>query len=127
MCEENCSGKCEGCHGCSEKVILSNNPEINFVSSLTFPVRNFSNSESITLITECAKTDEKGKCFAGIKFYKNGELMPTENTKLYEIPFGEMSQKNFNFTPNKHADKAEVIIYCEGGATLDIEHINIKK
>ncbi|MBP3359312.1 MAG: hypothetical protein J6N52_00535 [Clostridia bacterium] len=124
MSDEKCGGKCKGCGGCSEKVILSADKSVSIVSSLTFTERQLAGCRMLVLVTECARSGEGG-CFAGIKFYKNGQETAVSEPKKYEIPAGDMKQQNFSFVPDKNADKAEITIFCSGSAVLDIEHINV--
>ena len=127
MSEEKCKGECSecgGCNGCSEYVVLSCNPEISFVSTITFSARNFENCKAVRLVIECSKKDEKGECFAGVKYYKNGSLISADEEK-YKIENSELICLNLDFEPLKDADKAEVKVFCKDGATLEIEHINV--
>lgn len=126
MSDEKCGGSCKCCDGCSEKVILSADKSVSFVSSLTFTERQLSGCSRLVLVTECARTGEGG-CFAGIRFYKNGEETTFSAPRKYEIPEGGLMQRNFSFGTDKDADKAEITIFCEGSAVLDIEHINVQR
>lgn len=93
------------------------------MSSISFSVRNFY-KKTIRLVTLCKRTDDVGICTAQIKFYKNGESTDN-NTKAYEITNTELTCLNLDFEPDSDADKGEVIIKCENGATLEIEQINV--
>lgn len=125
MSEEKCSGKCSCCDGCGERVILSNNPEINFVSTLTFTERKLTGCTALTLVTECAKISDEGECYAGITFVKDGKELPESEPEKYKIEQSELKQQNFRFEPIPDADRAEIKIFCRNGATLHIEHINV--
>jgi len=125
MSEEKCGGKCSCCQGCGERVILSNNPEINFVSTLTFTERNLSACKALVLVTECCKESEGGECYAGITFFKDNSATDESEPEKYLISKSELKQQNFRFEPIPDADKAEIKIFCKNGATLHIEHINV--
>lgn len=128
MCEEICKGNCSdcgGCNGCSERVVLSCNPAVSFVSTITFSARNFQNSSQIRLVMECAKSGNDGKCFAGIKYYKKGDASVISNDRKYEITNSTKACLNLDFEPEPDCSKAEVRVFCEDGATLEIEHINV--
>ena len=128
MNEEKCSGSCSdcgGCHGCSEKVTLSCNADISFVSTITFSARNYQNSTCIRLVIECAKEGAEGICIAGIKFYKSGKLQDASCERKYIIDNNTLQCLNLDFAPLADSDKAEVTVFCENGATLQIEHINV--
>lgn len=127
MSEENCTGvcsECGGCNGCSERVILSCNPQISFVSTITFSSRGFGNSCAIRLVAECEKADDTGECYAGITYYLQGKEIATEPMK-YKIENTHLTCLNLDFEPRPDADKAEVKVFCKNGATLRIEHINL--
>lgn len=127
MNEDNCTGKCSecgGCNGCSEKVVLSCNPDISFVSTITFSARHFKDCASIRLVTECAKDGKDGECYAGIGYYKDGTEIACEPRK-YKIENTLLTCLNLDFDVLQDADKAEIKVYCENGATLRIEHINV--
>ncbi len=127
MNEEACTGQCSdcgGCNGCSEKVVLSCNPDISFVSTITFSARHFEHCEAIRLVVECAKEGSAGECYAGVGYYKNGEEIACE-PKKHKIENTELLCLNLDFDAKDSADKAEIKVYCENGATLRIEHINV--
>ncbi len=127
MNEETCTGKCHdcgGCNGCSEKVTLSCNPDISFVSTITFSARRFEGYDAIRLVIECAKDDVSGECYAGIGYYKNGKELTCE-PKKHKIDNTELLCLNLDFDAKVDADKAEIKVYCKNGATLRIEHINV--
>ncbi len=119
---EKCTGSCHKCSGCGERVVLSCNKEITFVSTITFTLRGFNETSTLCLVTECKKAEALGNCYVKIAFYKNGEK--TEGTEVYEITNTDLSCMTFEFTPEKDADKAEITVLCQSGATLEIEHIN---
>ncbi len=121
MNDEKCTGSCHKCSGCGERVVLSCNREITFVSTITFTLRNFNKNNKLCLVTECKKAETLGNCYVKIVFYKNGEK--TEGLEVYEITNTELLCKTFEFQGND-ADKAEITVVCENGATLEIEHIN---
>ncbi len=127
MSENTCTGSCSqcgGCNGCSEKVTLSNNSDISFVSNITFSSRNYENSKCIRLVMECKKPETVGECFAGIRFFKDKKCV-FENNKAYSITNGNTKCLNLDFAPYAESDKAEVKVFCKNGATLFIEHINV--
>lgn len=121
MEKEKCTGSCHSCNGCGERVVLSCNKEITFVSTITFTLRGFDEKSTLCLVTECKKTDNIGDCFVKIYFYKNGEI--SQGSEVYKILNAELLCKTFEFK-GKEADKAEITVSCEDGATLEIEHIN---
>ena len=118
---EKCTGSCHKCSGCGERVVLSCNREITFVSTITFTLRGFDEKSTLCLVTECKKTDNVGNCHVKIYYYKDGKM--TESNQVYEIINTELLCKTFEFQGIK-ADKAEITVSCEDGATLEIEHIN---
>ena len=118
---ENCTGSCHNCSGCGERVVLSCNKEITFVSTITFTLRRFNEKSTLCLVTECKKTDDTGNCYVKIYYYKDGKV--TEGTEVYEITNPDLLCRTFEF-PGSDADKAEITVSCEDGATLEIEHIN---
>ena len=127
MNEDKCTGTCSecgGCNGCSEKVVLSCNPDISFVSTITFSTRHFEGHEAIRLVIECAKDGTLGECYAGVGYYFGGKEIACE-PKKHKIENSELLCLNLDFAAIPNADKAEIKIYCENGATLRIEHINV--
>lgn len=127
MNDENCTGKCSdcgGCNGCSEKVTLSCNPDVSFVSTITFSARNFAGCLAIRLVIECAKDGDAGECYAGIGYYNDGKETTCEPRK-YKIENTASKCLNLDFEAKDNADKAEIKVFCQNGATLHIEHINV--
>lgn len=121
MENEKCTGSCKSCDGCGERVVLSCNKEITFVSTITFTLRGFNENSTLCLVTECKKTDNVGNCYVKIYFYTGGEK--TQGSEVYQISNPELLCKTFEFK-GIEADKAEITVSCEDGATLEIEHIN---
>ena len=121
MNDEKCTGSCHKCSGCGERVVLSCDKEISFVSTITFALRNFNEHNKLCLVTECKKADTTGKSLVKIAFYKDSKK--TEGAEIYEITNTELLCQTFEFQGND-ADKAEITVSCESGATLEIEHIN---
>lgn len=123
----NCSGSCSSCSGCSESFTLSTDKSVTFVSSFTFTVRDLENYDKLELIVECEKVGSFGRCIVGAGYYKDGILLPSSCPDLYEITDTELKQYCFEIIPDKTADKAEITVKCVDGATLKVEHINIRR
>ena len=121
----NCTGSCSGCNGCGESFVLSTDKNVTFVSSFTFTVRELEKYPEITLVTECMKIGETGRCYVGIGYYKNDELLDISQPCKYEITETDLKQYQFRFPSERNADKAEITVKCVDGATLHVEHINI--
>ena len=75
MCNDNCTGTCSGCNGCSEEVILSCDKSLSFVSSFTFTVRDFHEYKTVQLVTEAMKIGNDGNCIVGMGNYKDDILL----------------------------------------------------
>ena len=110
MSEETCTGKCSdcgGCNGCSEKVVLSCNSDISFVSTITFSARHFNDCEAIRLVVECAKEGSEGECYAGVGYYKNGKETYCDPRK-HRIENTNLLCLNLDFDAKSDSDKAEI-------------------
>ena len=75
----------------------------------------------------CEKADDSGKCYAEIRFFRNNQYFKSEHELAYEITNKEKRELKFEFVPDITADKAEVKVFCSGGASLDIEKISVDK